>query len=207
LYSKDYYEPPRQELASAIPEHVRTVLSVGCGWGETEAWLADKGFRVTAVPLDPVIPGRATAAGVEVVDGDFESVRKKLANRKFDCLLLLNVLHLVEDPVAILSFFKELLSETSVIISLVPNMTKPTKLWTKARRERHFTEISYQDSGAHFVSHKVVLQWFNSAGVKVIKTVNVLTPRARKLSNMMLGLADSFLCSEFFSIAEVKKEL
>jgi len=184
-----------------IPPDVRTVLSIGCGWGATEAWLVEKGFRVTAVPLDPVIPGRAAAMGVEVVQGDFEAVRKKLANRTFDCLLLLNVLHLLEDPVALLSSFKELLSESSVIISLVPNMARASKLWTKAGREQRFTGISYQVAGAHFVSHKVVRKWFYAAGTKVRKTIDVLAPPAQRVSKLTLGLTDPFLSSEFFFIA------
>ena len=56
-YSKSYYEPVRPELLSSIPAEVRTLLSVGCEWGATEALLVEKGLSVVAIPLDPVIPG------------------------------------------------------------------------------------------------------------------------------------------------------
>jgi hypothetical protein len=203
-YSKNYYEPARQELSTMIPGHVRTVLSIGCGWGATEAWLAEKGLRVTAVPLDPVIPGRAEDAGVEVVQGDFAAVRNQLSSRRFDCLLLLNVLHLVDDPVAFLGSFKGLLSRGAPIVSLVPNMARKLKPRTKAGREQDLDGISYQIERAHFVSHEVVGRWFDAAGAEVTKTVDILTPRAKKVSHLTFRLADSLLSSEFFSIAEAR---
>src|SRR5262249_3248344 len=98
-YGKGYYEPIREEVISAIPREARSVLSIGCGWGAVEGWLAEKGVRVVAVPLDPVISGAAEARGVEIVNGDFEMVRDSLATERFDCLLLLNILHLIRDPV------------------------------------------------------------------------------------------------------------
>jgi 2-polyprenyl-3-methyl-5-hydroxy-6-metoxy-1,4-benzoquinol methylase len=204
LYSKDYYELPRPELESIIPSSVRTVLSIGCGWGATEAWLAEKGFEVTAVPLDPLIPGGAASAGVEIACADFATARRELANRKFDCLLLMNVLHLVDDPVALLTSFKELLSETSIIVSLVPNMASLQGRRTRAELRQPLAGISSELSGANFVSHKVVRKWFYAAGAKLRKTINILPPRAQDLSKVTLGLADAFLSSEFFSIAQVK---
>ena len=74
-----------------------------------------------AVPVDAVIPGGAEAVGVEIVLGDFETARKKLAGRHFDCLLMSNVIHLLEDPVKILASFAELLSPGAVAILVTPN--------------------------------------------------------------------------------------
>ena len=104
MYSKDYYEPRREEVLSVIPPEARSVLSVGCGSGATECWLAERGLRVVAVPLDPVVCGNAAARGVEMVFGDFHVAKKKLHNQRFDCLLFLNVLHLARDPIEVLSF-------------------------------------------------------------------------------------------------------
>ena len=53
MYSKDYYEPRREEVISMIPQDARSVLSIGCGAGATECSLAERGLRVVALPLDP----------------------------------------------------------------------------------------------------------------------------------------------------------
>jgi SAM-dependent methyltransferase len=202
-YSKDYYEPPLQRVASIIPPYVRTILSIGCGWGATEAWLAGKGYQVTAVPLDPVIPGGAAAAGVELVYGDFESAERELTGRQFDCLLLLNVLHLVECPVALLASMKRLLSTTSIVISLVPNMGRARRLWTKSSRELHSSDINYESSGAHYISHKVMQTWFSAVGTKAETAIDILPPDKRRLCTLTLGLGNSFLSSEFYYIAQL----
>src|ERR1700680_2489318 len=49
-YSKDYYEPVRSDAVSLIPSTARRVLSLGCGWGASEEWLAKKGLGVVGVP-------------------------------------------------------------------------------------------------------------------------------------------------------------
>ena len=53
----------------------------------------------TAIPIDPVIGACAQARGVEVVCGDLPAAIEKLGERRFDCVLLSNVLHLVREPV------------------------------------------------------------------------------------------------------------
>jgi hypothetical protein len=54
-YSKDYYEPVTEQVTSLIPKTARNVLSIGCGSGATERWLVEKGLRVAAIPLVPII--------------------------------------------------------------------------------------------------------------------------------------------------------
>ncbi len=203
-YSKDYYEPARKELAESIPSSVGTILSIGCGWGATEAWLKEAGYHVTALPLDLVIPGRAEAAGVELVFGDLTTAQKKLAGRQFDCLLLLNILHLVKDPGELLASFREFLSDTSLIVSITPNMarfskSKPTK-WNGHRR----FAASWDTDGVHFTSPKTVDRWFAAAGAESGKVIHILPPHAERISRLTLGFADSFLSAEFISIAGLK---
>ena len=86
-----------------VPRKTRNVLSIGCGSGATECSFSGRGLRVVAVPLDSEICSTAAERGVEMVVGDFLSAREKIRNETFDILLLLNVLHLVPDPIGILS--------------------------------------------------------------------------------------------------------
>ncbi len=74
-WSKDYYEPVRPEVTALVPESVHRILSIGCGWGETEGWLIQRGARVVAIPMDSVIAACAEARGVEIVYGDFQMAR------------------------------------------------------------------------------------------------------------------------------------
>lgn len=202
-YSKDYYEPLRPELATIIPQQARMVLSVGCGWGATEEWLADRGLRVTAVALDPVIPSDAVQKKAEVLVADLAVVAEKLANQRFDCILLLNVLHLVPDPAALLRSFSNLLSSNSSLVVLVPNMSQFPVLWGRICGDERLRHIgTYETSGVHVSSRQTVRKWFRHAGMKIEKTVDILPPRSQTLSRLTCVMMNPFLASEFFAVAK-----
>lgn len=202
-YSKSYYEPARPELDKMIPEGVKTVLSVGCGWGATELALAKRGLQVTAIGIDPVIPGEELRQKAEVISGDLPAALKRLDGRKFDCLLLLNVLHLVPDPAGLIASLGNLLSVDSQVIALVPNMQQ---LSARMRRPRPYSSFGkatdYEKFLVRYSDHRTVRQWFRRAGMKVRKTVDVLHPRAQKIARWSLGTMNPLLGAEFFAIAK-----
>jgi 2-polyprenyl-3-methyl-5-hydroxy-6-metoxy-1,4-benzoquinol methylase len=201
-YSKDYYEPVLPEVFAAIPDGVRSLLSIGCGWGSTERQLAEKGLHVTAVPLDGVIPGGAEAGGVEIISGDLGSARQGLADRKFDCLLLASVLHLLPNPVATLSSFASLLSEGGAAIAVIPNMARLASTWKSLRGDASSAARGgYERTGVHRVSQRILRDWFRSAGMKVEKIVHLGAKRNTIVRRMASRLLDSWMADEFLVVA------
>jgi len=97
-WQKSYYEQPREEWLQMLPKDAATVLSIGCGWGATEERLKQRGAKVTALPLDSVIGAAAARRGIEVIYGTLEGCFKTLDGRRFDCVLLTNLLHLQPNP-------------------------------------------------------------------------------------------------------------
>jgi 2-polyprenyl-3-methyl-5-hydroxy-6-metoxy-1,4-benzoquinol methylase len=123
IYSKEYYEPIDHDAIEMIPQTARRVLSVGCGWGATERFLVQRGFHVVAIPLDPIISTSAAAAGVKLVsESGLREIAERLRQETFDCVLYLNVLHICEDPTALLSTLNESLAPEVKIIIRSPNM-------------------------------------------------------------------------------------
>lgn len=202
-YSKDYYEPVRSDVVSLIPPKARSVLSLGCGWGATEEALAKKGLRVVAVPLDSVISSCAEARGLETVHGDFKTVREKLEGQRFDCLLVSNVLHLVWDPIAVISSFASLLSEDSTVIALVPNLLFLPGLRRRIRDDHGFRGLmkGYQETGVHFTSRRVLHKWFKRTGFRVEKILTFIPKRVAALHQATLGLMDSLLAEDLLVVA------
>jgi len=201
-YSKDYYEPARDDIAALIPAESRVVLSLGCGRGSMETRLASKGLRVVAVPIDPVISAGAEGQGVEIIEGDLKTARKKIEGQHFDCLLLSNMLHLIENPVELLSSFKDVLSENARVIATVPNLSRLPEMWRRIRRDKHVKGLgSYRNAGVHVTSRRIVREWFEMAGLSVEGITNVLTPRLQKASLWTLGLADSLLAIELIVVS------
>lgn len=202
-YSKDYYEPVRQEITSSIPRGVRNILSVGCGSGATEAWLCGQGMRVAAIPLDPIIAGSAQSGGVELVPGDFATAREALIGKRFDCLLLSNVLHLVENPSGLLSELSTFLaSDCSVAIMSVPNIQRLRALWGTIRCDRRFKGLGkYEDCGVHCTSPAIVQKWIENAGMKVQSTRPVHGKRELEIHSSTFGFMRNLLASEFITVA------
>ncbi len=201
-YSKSYYEPVRPDIIATIPKSVRSVLSIGCGLGATEGRLLEMGMRVVAVPLDCVISGAATVRGVKIVKPDFAIAREELSHMRFDCLLLQNILHLVEYPVSVLSSFVELLEGPALAYILLPNMFRLPYLWGKLLGDNPYHgSNSYKRNGAHFISNRIIRKWLKSAGLKHERTIGIMGPHAQKVSRFTLGLMDSLLHSELFTIA------
>ncbi len=201
-FNKNYYEPIRSDLIDLVPASTRAVLSVGCGWGATEEQLLRCGKRVVAVGLDPVISACARTRGVEVVDGDLAMALGKLSGESFDCLLISNVLHLVQDPSDILAAFLPLLSDKAVVITSVPNLMRIAVLWKKLRGlKSHRFLGNFAKSGVHFTSRGTVRRWLRRAGLRVHGFFDVLPERSLPVCRGTLGLLTPVLSSEIVAVA------
>jgi 2-polyprenyl-3-methyl-5-hydroxy-6-metoxy-1,4-benzoquinol methylase len=168
MYSKDYDESVRPEVVSEIPSSVRSVLSLGTGTGKTERWLAERGLKVTAAPLDRVIGACVEENRIEAVYGDFRAVRKQLEGRKFDCLYISKILHLVPNPQEILRQFAELLSPGGYILVVSPNVVNLKNQFNKLKGKNGYGSLgTFEESGIQKVSKRTLQQWLRDAGYKV----------------------------------------
>lgn len=115
-WSKSYYEEPDQELLRMVPSDAATILSIGCGWGATEVMLTKRGSHVTALPLDSVIGASVARQGIEVINGTLAECLRCLNGRTFDCVLMSNLLHLLQDPWSVLRECNKLVRNDGVLI-------------------------------------------------------------------------------------------
>lgn len=171
-YSKDYYEPVSEDVMSAIPRTARNVLSIGCGSGSTETELIERGLRVVALPLDPVISSGAGARGVEMIHGDIDEIATLARGEKFDCVLCLNVLHLAQDPERVLSKLMDCLCDSSTLIIQSPNMLSLRTI----RQMSHDMSVlqlgkGYSATGAHLSTARRVRRWCTKSGMKIDQTI------------------------------------
>ena len=113
---KSYYENPDQEFLRMVPKDAATILSVGCGWGATEAKLKLRGSQVTALPLDSVIGASVARQEIEVVSGTLAECFRSLGGRRFDCVLMSNLLHLLPEPWSVLREYASFVGNGGVFI-------------------------------------------------------------------------------------------
>jgi SAM-dependent methyltransferase len=129
-WSKQYYEQPGREVLDLVPAGVKTVLSVGCGWGATEARLQERGAAVTALPLDPVIGAATALLGIEMIYGTLREGLESLATRQFDCVLVTNLLHFESDPKAVIASCCRLVRDGGALVISGPNFDR-LPVWIK----------------------------------------------------------------------------
>ena len=202
-WSKSYYEPSDPEVLALVPEGTRTVLSYGCGWGAMESDLLTRGIRVTAIVLDSVIGACAEAKGIEVVYGDSETALASLAHKRFDCVLIPNVLHLVSDPARLLESLAKLLSDSGVVIATLPNLAQLPVIWTRVKQNPAFRDLgTFERSGLHLTSYRRIRRWFRKAKLTVRKVVPVIPRRAEGVYRVSGRLLSGVLASDFMVVGE-----
>ena len=201
-WSKDYYEGVRNDVLSLLPPAAKNVLSIGCGWGATERQLVAQGVRVVGIPIDSVIGSCAEQHGIEVIYGDFKTARRNLQPERFDCILLINVLHLLPDPEEVLSSYTELLAPGGVVVIVTPNFANLLTQWRRLTGDSYYRRMgNYEDGGIHLTSRRMVRRWLRSCGMTVLETRGVFSRRAQNIQHASKGLLGLSLAAELVIVS------
>ncbi len=171
LLKRNYYEPANHEVAEFMQTAVRSVLSIGCGWGETESELIKRNISVTAIPIDAIIGACAEQKGVKTVFPGFEQAFCELNGKKYDGLYLSNVLQYLPNPDEILKRALELLTEEGMVVIATQNMNHISIWWKRFLGPNIFRELkdvgNYKKSGLNYVSFKIIKKWLDWSGLKI----------------------------------------
>ncbi len=163
----------------------RRVLDVGCGIGQNGAFARARGAIVTGLERAPGPRAAAARALHEVLDADLEddaSVARALEGKRFDLLLLGDVLEHTRDPLQVLERLLPHLEEEGHVIISLPNVAAwPVRLMLARGRFR------YEDSGIldrthlRFFTLDSAQQLLRGAGLEVLRADhNPMLVRAAK---------------------------
>jgi SAM-dependent methyltransferase len=167
-WNKKYYEAADDELLGAIPKDTQTVLSVGCGWGHSEEALVQRGMEVTAIPLDPVIAESAKMRGIHTLAPNFTQAFDQLRGRKFDCILMSNVLQHIESPASLLLNIKEFLGDRGNVVGCVSNLNSLSSRKLLGREKcRLGSPGAFARVLLNRISPPMIRRWFRSSGLSV----------------------------------------
>jgi hypothetical protein len=201
-WSKSYYERCREDVVDLIPAGTQSVLSIGCGWGATEAALIEKGIRVSALPLDCVIGSVAESRGVSIVAGKPDSVIERLSTQPFDALLVLGLLHLIADPVDALRLYRRALRVGGRAVITCPNTGSFSERVRAALGRIDLGAFSgFQSCGVHRTSASIVRSWLGAAGFVIEEVRCLLVGKWRTVNRLSLGLTEEALADEYVFVA------
>jgi 2-polyprenyl-3-methyl-5-hydroxy-6-metoxy-1,4-benzoquinol methylase len=167
-WQKGYYEKPDGELLSMVPGDAQTILSIGCGWGATEARLVERGAVVTAFPLDSVIGAVAAKRGVEVIHGTWDQCLEALGERRFDCVLVANLLHLLPSPGDVLRQCARFVQAGGTLVSSGPNFDRVPWLLKRVFGASEFRDFRHFElSGISVCGPGTLATALKAAGLRV----------------------------------------
>jgi SAM-dependent methyltransferase len=201
-WDKRLDEAPDPLLFDLIGDAPRSVLSVGCGTGRSEAELARRGLQVSALPYDSVICAGLEENGVEVLDASFADARERLRGRRFDVLVWFDVLQFLDDPTRALREHRDLLAAGGACVVSCSNMARVHMLSRRARGLAGETDPDrvrdFQSSGVQYVTRAGIARWLRGAGFEPDAWRRRFHRRGRTLSKWTLGVFDDWFAERFY---------
>lgn len=192
-----YFEAERSEIFCLLPPSIDWLLDVGCGAGRTARLIADRtGAGVWGVEPDEGSSARAEERLDHVVSSTVEESMDELPDRRFDLVMLTDVLEHLYDPGDVLRQLRAKIAPDGKLLVTVPNA-------------RHFRLIVALLMKADFPSEpsglfdRTHIRWFTrrslvrtleASGFSVDKIIGINRTRSWKV--MLLKLAVPFVAND-----------
>lgn len=98
-----------------------SICEIGCGNGSNLAKFQAAGFSVSGIEPDPLAREAAKNVTDQIFDGTAEQLPEKIADRKYDVVLMSHVLEHCLDPDAALNNARTILKDGGVYLAETPN--------------------------------------------------------------------------------------
>jgi 2-polyprenyl-3-methyl-5-hydroxy-6-metoxy-1,4-benzoquinol methylase len=169
-----------QQMAVALVGPGQDVLEVGCGSGHVTARLAANGCTVTGIDIDPAAASvaRAHAVRVHVADLDRTAPGELVgAGRRFDRILLGDVLEHLKDPERFLVQLADLLAPEGFLVASIPNVTHADVRLMLLSGQWRTQDQGLLDRGhLHLFDRRAVIELFHSAGWRIERLERTVKP-------------------------------
>jgi len=177
-----YYERVRTDIAQLLPDSVSRMLEIGCGTGNTSAWIKSKtGCWTAGVELFPTVGREAEQKLDSVLIGDIQTVPLPFKVGSFDLILCLDVLEHLRDPWTVVEKLTALLSPEGCIITSLPNVRYFSVTLPLLLKGRFDYAVSGLLDKTHlrFFVRDTAISLMESAGLHVDRIVKNISPRSR----------------------------
>ena len=190
LHNFFYYGNERPEILEFIPNDIKTILDVGCGYGGFLD-LIKRNLNVETWGIELVDSVAKTLDGHidYILKGSIEENCLSLPNNYFDCITFNDVLEHLTYPDQVLISIKEKFSDKGVLVTSLPNVRYLRNLYNLIIRK----DWKYEDSGIldkthfRFFTKKSMVRMFKDSGYEVISINGIfkLNDFKFKFFNMM----------------------
>ncbi|CAH1906345.1 conserved hypothetical protein [Candidatus Nitrotoga sp. HW29] len=210
LEDRDYYSHVRQEIGQLLPGHVCRMLEIGCGRGDTAAWVkqSHNPSWVCGIELDPCAAVAAAQKLDHVITGNFEALDFPDDFHSFDLILCLDVLEHLVDPWQAVRRIHKLLAPGGVMVTSIPNIRYFKVVWSLLAKG----QWNYEDDGIldrthlRFFTRSSALELVQCSGLQLeVVSATGMEPgrKARYLNRLTLSLLKPFF--EYQYVIRVRK--
>jgi|WetSurMetagenome_2_1015567.scaffolds.fasta_scaffold151043_1 2-polyprenyl-3-methyl-5-hydroxy-6-metoxy-1,4-benzoquinol methylase len=185
-----YYSQARPEIASIVPNDIKTILDIGCGEGRFLQLIKEKtGAESWGIEQEDQIAKQAKFNADNILTGRVEDCFSGLPDAYFDCIVFNDVLEHLNDPAGILRSMTRYLSKNGMIIASIPNVRYFYNLIELlVQKDWKYKESGVLDSThLRFFTKKSILRLFIETGyeVKLIKGINAVHSWKFRLFNIV----------------------
>ncbi len=192
----DYYNRDFSKIIKLIPERAISILNIGHGAGFLSNQLKETGIQKEMVMVE-----------------DYEANSSNLiSQRKFDCIILSDVLEHLKDPWAALKVLREYLLENGVMIAGIPNIRHYSVMKDIVQDRWFYREEGILD-GNHlrFFGLSTIKHLFSTSGLDIIDIKRLGKEREEKLMKILNRLSfdafKEFLTFQYLILAKKKKHI
>lgn len=168
-WSKSFFEKTCPEVMKAVPTHAESVLSVGAGSGNFEEHMRERGVRVTALPLNSVVGAQLSHRNFEIINGSLAQCARNLSARKFDCVLISHIIHLLADPWTMLRDYAKLVGNSGSLLIVGYNFEFLPHLLKRVLGKGDYRKLSnFEESGLRPHGIGALKKQIQSLGLKSV---------------------------------------
>ena len=120
-----FFNKAKSDLITSIlrKNKVKSLIDLGCGTGKLSIDLAKNGFKVSGLDISERLIKKARQNGKDAkLDIDFHigDIERLKINKRFDCVIISEVLEHIKDDVSVMKSVRKLLNEDGKLFISVP---------------------------------------------------------------------------------------
>lgn len=205
-----YYQNLRLDALSLLPRGLERVVEIGCGEGNSLAWLKTKHdcCWVGGVEAYPKAAEQARPKLDMLYEGDIESMELPIEPGSLDAVLCLDVLEHLVFPDRVLARARVWLKPGGLLVASIPNVRN----WRVVLPLIFMGRWQYQDHGIldrthlRFFTRESARQLVIDAGfsLDIVASSNLKKGKVRLLNGATLGIFKEFLVLQY--VIRAKKD-
>jgi len=185
-----YYQGERKDIISLVPNNVRFLLDVGCGFGLMGKRLKEKqNIEIVGIEKEGKIADIAKSNLDRLIVGDVEDLKLPFRQGYFDCLVYGDILEHLREPWRLLKEHTYYLKKGGYCIASIPNISHYSVIKNLIKNKWEYTSAGIlDDAHLRFFTLDSMRKMFKDAGYTIEEEkLYIRASKFKRFLNMLFG--------------------